>query len=71
MARLVKTVRKITDSVNINKLRFTATALAKTMLEVGEDVIVVKKVNYRAKDNVFHQFTDYTGQGDEPIITRP
>ena len=61
--------RKLTDLKN-NKLCFTATALAKTVLEVGEDVIVVEEVYNRAIDNVFHQLTDYTGQGDGPIITR-
>ena len=68
LARLVETVRKVTESVN--KLCFTATALAKTVLEVGEDVIVVEEVYNRAIDNVFHQLTDYTGQGDGSIITR-
>ena len=42
LARLVKTVGKVTEGVD--ELCFTATALAKTVLEVREYVIVVKKV---------------------------
>ena len=46
LARLVKTVGKVTEGVD--ELCFTATALAKTVLEVREYVSVVKKVYYRA-----------------------
>ena len=38
------------------------------MLEVGEDVIVVKKVDYGAIDNVFEELTDDTSERDRPII---
>ena len=51
LARVVETVGKVAESVD--KLGFTATALMKTVLEVGEDVVVVKEVDYRAIDNVF------------------
>ena len=67
LARPVETVGKVTESVD--ELFFTATALAKTVLEVREYVIVVKEVYNRAIDNVFHQFTDYAGQGDGSIVT--
>ena len=51
LARVVETVGKVAESVD--KLGFTATALTKTVLEVREDVVVVKEVDYRAIDNVF------------------
>ena len=51
LARLVETDRKVADS--INKLGFTATALAKTVLEVGKNRIGVKKVDYGTIDNMF------------------
>ena len=69
LARPVKTVGKVTAvTEGVDELCFTATALAKTVLEVevGEYAVVVKKGYYRAIDNMFHQFTDYTGQGDGP-----
>ena len=39
---LVKIFRQVTESVG--QLGFTATALAKTVLKIRKDVIVVKKV---------------------------
>ena len=48
---------------------FAATALTEAVLEVGENVIVVEEVYYRAIDNVFQKFADYAGQRDGSVVT--
>ena len=51
LARLVKTDGKVADSVD--DLCFAATALAKAVLEVGENGVGVKKVDYGTIDDMF------------------
>ena len=41
---------------------FADTAATEAVLEVGEDFIVVKKVDYGAIDNVFEELTDDTSE---------
>ena len=67
LARLVEAVRKVTEGVD--KLSFTATAATEAVLEVREDVVVVKEVDYRAIDNVFQELTNDTSERDRPIIS--
>ena len=51
LARLVKADGKVADSVN--ELSFAATALAEAVLEVGENRVGVKKVDYGTIDDMF------------------
>ena len=60
LARLVETVGEVTKCVD--ELSFAAPALAKAVLEVRKNVIVVKMVDYGAIDDVFQEFADNTGQ---------
>ena len=41
-------------------MSFTATAATEAVLEVGEDVIVVKKIDYGAIDSVFKELKNDT-----------
>ena len=50
-------------------MSFTATAAMEAVLEVGEDVIVVKKVDYGAIDNVFKEHANDTSERERSIIS--
>ena len=66
LARPVKAVEEVTEGVQ--ELRFTAPTLSKAVLEVAENVIVVKMIYDRAIDNMFKKLACNAGERDGPIV---
>ena len=60
LARPVKAVEEVTEGVQ--ELRFTAPTLSKAVLEVAENVIVVKMIYDRAIDNMFKKLACNAGE---------